>query len=500
MPGGAASFRDIHVAPSSDSRPRKRASNEKLLRDPVHGIISLNRSLRRERVLLELLDAPEMQRLRRIRQLGLAYMVYHGAEHSRFTHALGVMHLMGVVMRQISKGYRLDPEEILVGRAAALLHDVGHGPFSHVFERFTEKHHEEWTRDIILSPQSQVHQILSSYSLDLPARVVGVLHDRKFRPRVVTDLISSQLDVDRFDYLLRDSHMTGVKHGIFDLDRLIRTLQVNPHNERLVVSAKGLYPLEKYLHARYYMYRQVYQHRTVVAAEAMLTALMRRVSELLREAGPQGLPPALAGLTLPPLVVRLLRGGVEFGLDEYLQLDETAMYYAIGELRRSGDEIAANLARRLLARDLFKVVVLDDFASLPRKARPSLADTRAILRRHGLAPEYYLLEINSSGVGYAPYDPQSRYQKHIDVEMPDGTYRDVAEVSEIIRALTTLRYESVQYCFPAVTPDGKDIRREVETSLRRAFEQVKVEAPAVSSSSATPAQVAAQAALARFEG
>jgi len=447
---------------------RLRPINEKLYRDPVHGIVALDKSVKSQRLLLQLIDSVEVQRLRRIRQLGLAYMVYQGAEHSRFTHVIGVMHLMGVVLKQLAKGYKIEKEDILVGQCAGLLHDVGHGPFSHVFERFTEKHHEEWTREIILSPHSDVHAILSGHSLELPERLVAVLHERKYRPRVVTDLISSQLDVDRFDYMTRDSLMTGVKHGVFDLDRLIRTLRINPHNERLVVSQKGIWPLEKYLHARYYMYRQVYQHRTVVAAEAMLTALMRRASQLLKEhaaAGyraPQDLPPGLAGLTLPPLVVRLLQGGADLSLPEYLQLDEAAMYYAIGEFARAPDPIAGDLARRLLRRRIYKSIIEEE-------GRPSAGDishAKSILKLHGLDPDYYLLRIESSGVGYAPYDPSSRQQKNIEVEMADGSFREVAEVSEIIKALTTLRYQSVQYCFPAETQTGHPIRRELEAALR----------------------------------
>ena len=449
---------------------RKRPVRERLYRDSVHGIIALDRASRRGRLLSRLIDTAEMQRLRRIRQLGLAYFVYHGAEHSRFTHVMGVMHIMGVLLKQLGKGFKIEPEHMLVGHVAALLHDLGHGPFSHVFERFAKKDHEEWTKEIILSPGTEVHEALSEYSVDLPAQVALALHTREYRPRVISDLLASQLDADRFDYLLRDSLMTGVKHGVFDLDRLIPMLSINPSNERLVVTEKGLYPLEKYLHARYYMYRQVYQHKTVVAAEAMLTALLKRVQALLRDDDAKAwrrggeLPHGMRGLTLPPVFLNVVAGDEEgdVSLGEYLQLDEALAYYAIGELRRADDPVLSDLAKRILGRRLFKILPTGG----EKLSRAALKQLRGFIKDRGLDPAYHLLEIQSSGVGYAPYHPRSR-SKNIQIEMRDGSYREAAEVSEAIAALTRLKYADVIYCAPAENLQGKRIREDLVAEMAR---------------------------------
>lgn len=470
---------------------RKSPIREKLYRDPVHDIIPIDVSGPAGQTLVRLVDARETQRLRRIRQLGLAYFAFQGAEHSRFAHAIGTMHLMGVVLRQLKKGYEIDREHIFLGQCAALLHDVGHGPFSHVFERFTEKHHEEWSRDVILSEESEVFEILASHSLDLPAQVSRVLHTRDFRPGTLTDLISSQLDVDRFDYLSRDNLVTGVKHGVFDLERLIHVLRINTKTDRVVLADKGVHPVEKYLQARYHMYRQVYQHKTVVAAEAMLTALLRRVADLLGGVVPRAgrLPAGLAGLTLPPLVPKLLAGrGKGMTVAEYTRLDDPMMYYAISELQGAPDPVAADLARRLLGRGLFKAIEVDARAVLaaeqPRRRRgrdaaapeaegpafrPEVAErveaARDLVRRRGLDPAYYFLIIESSDTPYRPYDPTKHQQKNIEIEVPGGGTRDISEVSEIVRALQASNYNLIRFVFPASDPDGRDLREEMEALL-----------------------------------
>jgi HD superfamily phosphohydrolase len=469
---------------------RAKEFKESLYRDPVHGIITLNRSRRHERTLAELLDAAEVQRLRRIRQLGLAYLVYQGAEHSRFTHVIGVMHLMGSILRRLSEFYPIDREMIFLGQCAGLLHDVGHGPFSHVFERFTQIDHEDWTREIIVSPHSEVHSVLSASSIDLPEKLVAILHERKHQPRVLTDLIASQLDADRFDYLARDSLMTGVKHGVFDLERLIHMLRIHPKTGRLVVAQKGIMPLEKYLHARYYMYRQVYQHKTVVAAEAMLTAMMNRVQQLLvnPDESPQpgsshqgvqetipgleklassplydeNLPTGLAGLGLPRIILKLLSGEKRISLSEYHQLDEAMMVYTMGELTRAPDQIVGDLAQRILTRKLFKTALFEE--APPPRRRVNAA--RRVLHQAGFNPDFYLLKIKSGGVGYAPFDPHAKHQKNIECETRDGKFTDVTNVSEAIRALTNLKYTTTQFCFPGYARNGVPLRQDILKALQ----------------------------------
>src|SRR5690606_29558171 len=217
-------------------------TRERWYRDPVHDFITL-----REPLFLELVDTPEFQRLRRIRQLGASYGTYHGAEHSRFGHSLGVLWIMSMILERFAHlGVRLDEEWATVAKAAALLHDVGHGPFSHALERRLTPgaDHEDWTRRILLEP-TRVHQVLAKASPDLPAKVAAVISGEHQGPAFIRDLVSSQLDVDRMDYLLRDSLYTGVTYGTFDLQRLINTLLLD--GDRVVSMAKGIVAIEEYL-------------------------------------------------------------------------------------------------------------------------------------------------------------------------------------------------------------------------------------------------------------
>src|SRR3982750_2424445 len=252
---------------------------ERIYRDPVHNIIRLQTDSDEGELMMRLIDAAEFQRLRRIKQLGLGLYTYQGAEHSRFTHSLGAFHLMTRVLDRFSERYSIAPADRTAARAAALLHDVGHGSFSHVMEKLLGFHHEAWTVSAVLSEETEIGRVLRSYSAALPHRVASII-EGKFQPAALAQLVSSQLDVDRMDYLLRDSLMTGAKYGIYDLEWIINALQIDEENDRIYVAARGLYAVEEYLQARYYMFRQVYFHRTLRSAEAVLRSIIRRALHL----------------------------------------------------------------------------------------------------------------------------------------------------------------------------------------------------------------------------
>src|SRR5256886_3655191 len=256
--------------------------SERIYRDPVHNIIRLRTDTDEGELMMRLIDTPEFQRLRRIKQLGLGLYTYQGAEHSRFTHSLGAFHLMSRVLDRLGEKHKFDARDRAAARAAALLHDVGHGSFSHVMEKVLGFHHEKWTVEVVLSEATEIGQLLRSYSPDLPAKVAAII-EGKFHPAALGQLVSSQLDVDRMDYLLRDSLMTGAKYGIYDLEWIINALQIDEENDRIYVAARGLYAVEEYLQARYYMFRQVYFHRTLRSAEAVLRSILRRALKLLEE-------------------------------------------------------------------------------------------------------------------------------------------------------------------------------------------------------------------------
>src|SRR2546421_12435993 len=256
---------------------------ERIYRDPVHNIIRLRTDTDEGELMVRLIDTAEFQRLRRIKQLGLGLYTYQGAEHSRFTHSLGAMHLMTRILKQLEDRHSIGEEERATVRAAALLHDVGHGPFSHAMEKVLGVHHEQMTMAAVTSDETNLNAVLRSFSSDLPQRVASVI-DGKFKPAALAQLVSSQLDVDRMDYLLRDSLMTGAKYGMYDLEWIINALAIDEEGDRIYVAARGLYAVEEYLQARYYMFRQVYFHRTLRSAEAVLRSILRRALQLL-EAG-----------------------------------------------------------------------------------------------------------------------------------------------------------------------------------------------------------------------
>ncbi|MBD0373796.1 MAG: HD domain-containing protein, partial [Pyrinomonadaceae bacterium] len=253
---------------------------ERIYRDPVHNIIRLRTDTDEGRLMVRLVDSREFQRLRRIKQLGLALYTYQGAEHSRFTHSLGVLHLMTRVLDRLGEKYEISLQDRAAARAAALLHDIGHGPFSHVMEKVLGFHHEAWTVRAVQSEETEVGRELRAFSEELPESISRIIEGR-FQPAALAQLVSSQLDVDRMDYLLRDSLMTGAKYGIYDLEWVINALAIDEESDRIYVEARGLYAVEEYLQARYYMFRQVYFHRTLRSAEAVLRSLLRRALKLL---------------------------------------------------------------------------------------------------------------------------------------------------------------------------------------------------------------------------
>src|SRR3954470_17691107 len=324
--------------------------SERIYRDPVHNIIRLRADTDEGQLMTRLIDAPEFQRLRRIKQLGLALFTYQGAEHSRFTHSLGVLHLMTRVLNRLGESYEIAPADHAAACAAALLHDVGHGSYSHVMEKVLGFHHEAWTVRVIMSEETETGRVLRSYSKDLPERVASVV-EGKFQPAALAQLVSSQLDVDRMDYLLRDSLMTGAKYGIYDLEWIINALQIDEENDRIYVAARGLYAVEEYLQARYYMFRQVYFHRTLRSAEAVLRSIMRRALALLD----QGKEVWHAAGTAFEKILRR----EALTVSDHMQVDDSDFVFHIKQWQNSGDAILSDLSRRFISRRMFKAIDLD---------------------------------------------------------------------------------------------------------------------------------------------
>jgi HD superfamily phosphohydrolase len=355
-----------------------------LLRDPVHGLIAFEG--RASRVIERLLQTREVQRLRNVRQLGLTSLVFPGAEHSRFAHSLGAAHVMSRLitrMRSVQdalpREQRLDEETECDALAAALLHDLGHGPFSHLFEEVVPhaRRHEAWTLDILLDSSTDVNRALRELSTEMPERVAALI-DGRYRLGYLARCISGTLDADRCDYLLRDSHMTGVGYGVYDLDWLLQALafgQLRGQGEWVLAieGRKGLPPIEGYFLARQFMYQQVYHHKATRAAESLISAVFTRIAELVQDgARTPAIPTALRNAAIAQPVP----------LGEYLALDDVQLLSAFRDWERSSDGVLAELTTSLARRDLPKTVPLPPEGDQARWDE-ALQRARAVVSHHG---------------------------------------------------------------------------------------------------------------------
>lgn len=400
-----------------------KTNETKVLRDPIHGYIHVDLQ-----VIWDCINAKEMQRLRRIHQLGGDFQVYHTAEHSRFSHSLGVYEIVRRMVHEIDQlNEVLSDYEKAVAMLAGLLHDIGHGPFSHAFEGISSYKHEEYTVKIILE-DSEIHQILQACDARLPEDVASIIQYRHPK-ECMNQLVSGQLDADRMDYLLRDAYFTGTSYGKFDLERILRTIRVK--NGKIVVKASGIHSVEDYIMARYHMYWQVYLHPVARSYEALITLLFRRMKEVYALH-----PEYLSDVKMfyPFLCNK------DAGIEALYRLDEAAALYGFSELVSCKDEILRDISYRLLNRRLFEYVTLKQPEDLER------------IRLHvcllGYDPDYYVYQDVVSQKPYSPY--KSNESGHnIWVLEETGKVKELSKASDIVRALTRadLKEESKIY-FP----------------------------------------------------
>jgi HD superfamily phosphohydrolase len=417
--------------------------SERIYRDSVHNIIRLKTDTEDGKLLVRLIDTAEFQRLRRIRQLGLAYFAYQAAEHSRFTHSLGVLHLATRILAKLGLSYKISDEAMIAVKAAALLHDIGHGPFSHVIEPIFGFHHEDFTIEAVLSSETETGKILRGFSERLPGDIADIIRG-KFRPMALAQLVSSQLDVDRMDYLLRDSLMTGAKYGIFDLEWIIKSLEINEEGDHIYVSGNGVYAVEDYLQARYYMFRQVYFHRTLRSAESVLRSLLRRAVYLFNN----GQAIWFAQDTAFEKVLKRQR----LSLQEHLELDDTDVIFHIKQWTSCEDHILSDLSTRFMNRRLFKAFDLD----MPEQDRREFIDeARRIVERAGFDPEYYFIEDQAGDAPYYFYtrnDADPKELIYVEEGFSHARIREISEVSPAVRGLQK-GYQIHRACFPSELKD-----------------------------------------------
>lgn len=402
-------------------------NDTKIINDPVFGFIKIPRGL-----LYDIVKHPLFQRLNRINQLGLASVVYPGARHTRFQHSLGAFHLMSEAILSLQqKGHFIFDSEAEAVQAAILMHDIGHGPFSHVLENtlISGISHE----DISLLMMEQINHDLSG-RLNL---AIAIFKD-EYPKRFLHQLISSQLDMDRLDYLRRDSFFTGVTEGNIGSARIIKMLNVV--DDRLVVEHKGIYSLENYLTTRRLMYWQVYLHKTAVAYEKVLVNMLTRAKDLSKQGREVFASPALSYFIHNDVDAKWFTLHSE-ALQMYEELDDSDIWSAMKAWKHSDDKILATLATDMLDRRIFKVEVHDEPISQEYidEIKQQIAEKTGI----DLEDAHYLMSLNTIQKDMYSIDDDS-----IDVLYKDGTIKDIAEASELLNvALLSKKIRKYYFCY-----------------------------------------------------
>lgn len=388
----------------------KRLSETKVLKDPVHSYIHINYE-----VVWNCLDSKEFQRLRRIRQLGGDFQVYPTAEHSRFSHSLGVYEIVRRMVTEIkSLSMELSEYDKICVMLAGLLHDVGHGPFSHAFEHITNHSHEDYTAKIILG-ETELNRVLTEVYPRLPEDIVSII-EHNHPNDILNQIISGQLDADRMDYLLRDSYFSATSYGQFDLERILRTMRVrkiDKNKKALVVKYTGIHSVEDYIMARYQMYWQVYYHPVARSYEAVFIQLFNRLKDIFKENKEY--------FSDMKVLIPFLEKN-EVSVEEYFKLDENSLLYCCSLIQDKDDEIAADLARRLQNRRLFEYV---DYSE------ENLAQIKNMLKEHNLDEKYYLRVENVEASVYSPYKGRK-----ILIEQLDGKIVALEKASTIVESIT----------------------------------------------------------------
>ena len=404
-------------------------SKRKIINDPVHGFLTVPFSL-----VFDIMEHPHFQRLRRIKQLGLTHLVYPGAMHTRFIHSLGAVHLMGLAIEELrGKGYSITNDEAEGATLAILLHDIGHGPFSHALEHSIAS--------------GAGHELLSSLfmnrfnqqfngQLDM---AISIFQD-SYEKRFLHQLVSSQLDVDRLDYLKRDSFFTGVSEGVVGSDRILKMLHVV--NDSLAVESKGIYSVEKFIVARRIMYWQVYLHKTVLSAEYLLIRTLLRAKQLAEKGQELFATPALRTFLYRNVTPSDIESEPEL-LDQFSELDDFDVLTSIKVWKQHSDKVLARLAQMLVNRDLLKIKVLD----IP------ISEDKLVELRNRLANAWSISFEDTAYFVFTDSIRNSAYttgHDRINILFKDGTVKDITEASDAGNIyMLSKPVEKHFLCFPA---------------------------------------------------
>lgn len=407
---------------------------EKVFRDPV-----LNYIYVQHQVILDLINTKEFQRLRRIKQLGPASYTFHGAEHSRFTHSLGVYEITRRICDGFLRNYPSkvagdglwDDSQRLVALCAALLHDIGHGAYSHTFEHIFGTNHEAITQEIITSEKTEVNQVLSKISPSFPKEVASVI-DHTYPNKQVVQMISSQCDADRMDYLLRDAYNTGANYGNFDLTRILRVMR--PYEGGICFEINGMHAVEDYIISRLQMYMQVYFHPVSRSMEVILSHLLQRAKELASQLDKND------RLT-PHLLMPFFKN--DFTIDDYLKLDDGVLNTYFINWIDSDDKILSDLADRFINRKPLKSVEYNN------ETESLIPTMQKWIQEAGFETTYYTAVNNSFDLPYDAYDPNKKHHAtQIELRRNDGTMIELSKISQLVSAVTGKHLGDERFFFP----------------------------------------------------
>ena len=405
-------------------------NEHKIINDPVFGFIKIRRGL-----LYDIVSHPLFQRLNRISQLGMTSVVYPGARHTRFQHSLGAMQLMSEAVKSLAeKGVYIFDSEAEAVQAAILMHDIGHGPFSHVLEHtlINGISHEDIS---LLMMEQMNHDFHGRLNL-----AISIFKD-EYPNKIFHQLISSQLDMDRLDYLRRDSFFTGVTEGNIGSARIIKMLNVA--DDRLVVEAKGIYSIENYLTTRRLMYWQVYLHKTTVGYEKVLVNTLMRAKQLIQQGKNLFASPALAYFLENDVDAEWFASHEE-ALQMYAELDDSDIWSAMKVWKHSDDLVLATLATDLTDRHLFKVEVTEE----PPAEEYVQEIKERIARSLGVSEEDTKYLVSLTEIGKDMYNPED---DSIGILYKDGTVKDISEASEILNVqLLSKKIRKYYLCYQRI--------------------------------------------------
>lgn len=421
---------------------------EKVFKDPVHRYVHV-----RDRAIWDLIGTKEFQRLRRIKQLGTTFLTFHGAEHSRFNHSLGVYEIVRRIVDDVFDGRPgWNHDERLLSLSAALLHDLGHGPFSHSFEKVFQLDHEYFTQVIILG-DTEVNQVLRKVGPDFPKKVAEVIA-KTYKNKLVVSLISSQIDADRMDYLQRDAYFTGVSYGHFDMERILRVMR--PREDQIVIKKSGMHAVEDYIMSRYQMYWQVYFHPVTRSAEVILTKILHRAKFLYEQ--------NYSFKSNPVHFYSVFKEDIT--LEDYIKLDESIILYYFQMWQEEDDPILQDLCARFMNRNLFKYVEFD-----PAKEYKKLTELYKLFEEAEVDPEYYLVVDSSSDLPYDFYRPGEEEERMpIQLLMEGGEIHELSRESEIVDAISGKRRTDHKLYYPFDYLSDDSTHKETKQKIRRLLE------------------------------